>query len=185
MYGMIHRAVRQLVLDQKGRAAWEAIEVAAEVTPADFISSATYDDIITTRLLDEAARSLGMETSSLLRQFGAYWVVYAGRGYFSPFLDFTGRDLITFLSNLDLMHKGIHDVMPQSKMPSFKVKSERPGNIVVEYRSTRRGLTPFVEGLMEGLLARFNLDGKIIILSETPEVSVLSISYKEISIREN
>lgn len=177
MYGMIHRALRQMVLDERGKEAWSSIERAAGVEPSYFISSATYPDEVTQRLLFISAEMLEYELDDLLTQFGMFWIQYAEAGSFGSILTFTGRDIVSFITNLDRMHRTIEDVMPQAIMPSFSVLTQDTGQMTIEYRSTRTGLTPFVKGLLLGLLNRFELTGSVLLISEGTGNSIFLVEY--------
>lgn len=161
MYGMIHRAVRQMVLEGVGKETWADIEAAARIGQSELISAEVYDDSVTLNLIECAARCVGVEVDQFMIEFGQYWIAYAELGSFGPILHFTGEDIATFLRNLDRLHESVQSVMPDARMPSFKVLSEEPGALVVAYHSHRSGLEPFVEGLLMGLLIRFNLVGTV------------------------
>lgn len=178
MYGMIHRALRQMVLDERGEEVWSSIQRTANVELSDFISSATYPDEVTQRLLSTASEVLGQDSDKMLKQFGQFWIRYAEASSFGSILAFTGQDIVSFISNLDRMHRTIQDVMIKAQMPSFSILEHDVGQITVEYRSTRTGLAPFVSGLLLGLLERFNLKGSVSLISEEPSKSVFLIDYE-------
>lgn len=178
MYGMIHRALRQMVLDERGEEVWSSIQRIANVELSDFISSATYPDEVTQRLLSTSSEVLGQDSDKMLEQFGQFWIRYAEASSFASILAFTGQDLVSFISNLDRMHRTIADVMINARMPSFSVLAHDVGQITVEYRSTRTGLAPFVSGLLLGLLDRFNLKGSVNLISEEPSRSIFLIEYE-------
>jgi hypothetical protein len=178
MYGMIHRALRQMVLEERGAEVWSAIERSANAEPSDFISSATYPDELTQRLLSTSSEALGQDPDHMLAQFGQFWIRYAEAGSFAAILTFTGQDIVSFIANLDRMHRTIEDVMPNARMPSFSILAHDVGQITVQYRSTRIGLAPFVSGLLYGLLDRFNLVGSVRIISEDNDKSLFLIEYR-------
>lgn len=164
MYGMIHRAVRQMVLDAQGEEAWLNLARLAGVGPVEMISIEVYDDDVTFNLIAATADFLEIPLESLLVEFGRFWIGFAERGSFGHIMDFTGKDLIRFIGNLDRMHSGVKAAMPDARMPSFSIVQNAPGRIVVEYRSSRTGLELFVQGLLLGLLDRFELDGSVDLL---------------------
>lgn len=161
MYGMIHRALRQMVQDSAGTDAWAAIERNAGVGPTEMISGEVYDDAVTLRLIAATAALTATPAEALLIEFGRFWVGFAERGSFGHILNFTGKDIATFIANLDRMHDGVRAVMPDARMPSFAVVHSAPGHIIVDYRSTRAGLEPFVRGLLLGLIDRFSFTGSV------------------------
>ena len=59
------------------------------------------------------------------------------------------------------MHTSIQATMPDAIMPSFEVETMDDTGITLIYRSQRTGLETFVQGLLEGLMARFKVDGAV------------------------
>jgi hypothetical protein len=62
----------------------------------------------------------------------------------------SGRNTYELLAALDEMHARIALSFPELRPPSFGVERAQDG-VLVEYRSDRPGLAPFVVGLIEGL----------------------------------
>jgi guanylate cyclase soluble subunit beta len=76
-------------------------------------------------------------------------------------MDFTGQDLVTFINNLDRMHRSVVLAMPDARVPSFTLMEETRKRLLVRYRSDRTGLETFVIGLLEGLMDRLNETGSV------------------------
>lgn len=161
MYGMIHRGIRQMVIDQFGSDIWNEVTSKLETGPEHFISAQVYDDEQTVALLAAVAERLGTTMPECLKSFGRYWIQFAERGSYGAIMDFTGKDIATFIDNLDRMHQAVQVVMPDAKVPSFRLVASSVDELQVEYRSDRSGLGPFVIGLLEGLLVRFDLAGEV------------------------
>ncbi len=178
MYGMIHRALRQMVLDSAGKHVWSEIEAAAGIGQSQLISVEIYDDEVTLALLASAAKCMKIDVTELLFDFGRYWVRYADYGAYSALLNFTGDDIVTFLQNLDRLHGSVQSVMPAARMPSFTVLSQGPSELLVNYASPRQGLEPFVKGLLHGLLDRFSLEGDVAIKSTENGSTQFLVNYR-------
>ncbi len=161
MYGMIHQALREMICESHGAAAWHDVEQAAGTGPAHMISASVYPDDVTNRLVAAAAQRTGRAPDALLEEFGRHWFGFAERGPYGSIMRFTGRTLVEFVDNLDRMHQSIQTSMPEARMPSFRVAETGPGLLVIDYGSARKGLAPLVVGLFQGLLARFGLTGTI------------------------
>lgn len=161
MYGMAHRALRQMVIDRLGPAAWARVERETSTGPADLISLCVYDDSKTIALITASAGHLGLGMDDTLRVFGRYWVQYAQLSSFGPIMDFTGQDIVTFINNLDRMHRSVVLAMPDARVPSFTLLNETRQNLLVRYRSDRTGLETFVIGLLEGLMDRLGETGTV------------------------
>jgi guanylate cyclase soluble subunit beta len=161
MYGMAHRALRQMMIDRLGLAAWVKVERETGTGPADLISLCVYDDSKTVALIAASAEQLGLPMDQALQVFGRYWVRYAELSAFGPIMDFTGQDLVTFINNLDRMHRSVVLAMPDARVPSFTLLEEANGHLLVRYKSDRTGLEAFVTGLLEGLMDRLGESGTV------------------------
>jgi guanylate cyclase soluble subunit beta len=154
-----------MVIDHSGSDAWERIENRVDIGPEHLVSAQVYDDELTVALLAMAAEQLGSSVSDCLKAFGRYWIRFAERGSYGAMMDFTGRDIATFIGNLDRMHQAVQAAMPEARVPSFRLVEQSPECLKVQYRSEREGLEPFVIGLLEGLLDRFETAGSVEMLS--------------------
>jgi len=177
MYGMIHKAAKQLATAKIGAAAWAELEAKCGLSSEHFISGQHYADEITFRLIDEIAARLGTPVDNVLHDFGRYWVKFAEESAYAPVLDMGGDDLETFLANLDRMHASIKVTLPEAITPRFKLASVSPDRIAVHYSSPRKGLEPFVAGLLDGLLERFGERGKV---SSAPDADVVVFTIARI-----
>lgn len=179
MYGMIHRGIQQMVIDRLGIEAWQELERKHGFGPADMVSAMVYDDALTMQMLEAAADLLAVDAPACLEEFGRHWIRFAERGSFSAILNFTGRDLPSFVANLDRMHQAVVAAMPKARVPSFNIINQGPGTLLVEYRSTRSGLEPFVKGLLEGLLDRFDLTGDVAAVRSSSSGAAFLMTYWE------
>lgn len=177
MYGMIHRGLRQMIIDQSGEDLWSKIETKLGTGPEHLISAQTYDDSLTLAMIGATAELLEQSVPECLNAYGRYWIEFAERGAYGAMLDFTGRDICTFVDNLDRMHQAVHAAMSEAIVPSFQVTERGPGYLRVEYRSKREALEPFVKGLFEGLLNRFGLTGTVEATSVRSDASEFLIRF--------
>jgi len=155
MYGMVNRAVRDMVLARFGTEAWTRIHTKA-VAPAEFEKMQAYDDDVTYRLVGAAAEVLDLPAETVMRTFGVYWVVETAEKGYGPLLALWGNSFPEFLSNLDGLHARVAETFAGLKPPSFEVTTLEDGVLEVRYRSHRPGLAPFVVGLIEGVGERFD-----------------------------
>lgn len=179
MYGMIHCAVRDMIIVHRGYEEWEEVEREAEITPADQITLKVYDDAVTMHIINAAAARLGVDVPDCLLMLGRHWIKYSARGTFKSVMEFTGGDIVTFLENLDQMHRAVKRTMPSAQMPSFEVIEEEELAFKVRYRSEREGLGTFVSGLLEGLLDYFHLDGDVKLVDQGSSGMDFRINYRK------
>ena len=67
-----------------------------------------------------------------------------------------GSDMLGFLGNLNNLHDRISSTFLNYRPPNFRVREGDGKDVEILYLSERIGLTPFVEGLLQGLAQRFN-----------------------------
>ena len=178
MYGMIHRGLRQMVVDRLGEEAWKALEHGLGTGPQDMISAMVYDDGLTVSMVAAAADLLEMPMEECLKAFGRSWIRFAERGSFGAIMDFTGRDLPGFIANLDRMHQAVVAAMPEARVPSFALVRDVSGDLLVQYRSERDGLEALVIGLLEGLMDRFDIAGEVRQVTSTSNAVEFQLLYQ-------
>ena len=179
MYGMIHRAMRQMVHEELGEEAWLALEQKLAIGPTELLTGMVYDDALTLQIVAEAAARLNLSVEQCLFAFGQYWVRFAGQGSLSSIMKFTGQNLASFIAILDPLHLAVGAAMPGARLPSFATLENAPGHLVVEYRSDRAGLESFVLGLLQGLMDRFQARGDIEVLHRGEKSILFDIRYQD------
>ena len=167
MYGLIHCAMRQCVIQSAGPEAFQ--KTSKQFDETYFVTSRVYCDEVTVALTKACAGALNLDIHAFLERFGIYWVSYVNHGAYSDIMEFTGRNFFEFVSNLDSMHRAIQNSMPGSVAPHFSIQRLDNGAYFVAYKSKRQGLEIFVKGLLEGLLLRFNLDGVVTLNASHPD----------------
>lgn len=155
MYGLVNRAVRDLVVSKFGDDAWSRITESAGLSVDTFVSMEHYDDAITYRLVGAASEVLELEPAAILEAFGEYWTTYTIEEGYGQLLEMMGSTLEEFLDNLDSMHARIGEGMPELLPPSFERIEQPDGSSILIYESEREGLQPMVVGLLRGLGQRF------------------------------
>ncbi len=156
MYGLINKAVEDLVRTRFNDEIWQKIKKAANVKDEDFISMNDYPDETTFRLVDAAAEILDLSTEELLEAFGEHWVLYTGKEGYGEMLAMAGATLPEFLQNLDMLHTKVALIMPYLRPPKFKCTDINDNFLTLHYYSERKDLGPMVIGLVKGLAKRFN-----------------------------
>jgi len=163
MYGMINRALEDMVLAYHGQETWRAIQRKANVDVEMFVRMGTYPDSMTYSLVGAASEILGKSVPDLLRDFGLFWVRFTGNEGYGPLLDEAGDNLTEVLSNLDEMHFRLGTIFPMygavkpgqgMQPPQFSCTDVEGKSLTLHYFSKRSGLAPMVIGLVEGLAER-------------------------------
>lgn len=155
MYGLVNRAVEDLVTHKFGPATWEEVKARAGVDVEVFVAMSPYPDAVTYSLVGAASEVLGLPAQEILEAFGEYWMLYSAREGYGELLDLMGHDVPSFLEQLDDVHERLKLSFPDLVPPSMAVSDVSDASLVVHYRSDRAGLAPFVVGLLRGVGARF------------------------------
>ncbi len=157
MYGMVNRAIQDLIVSTAGQQAWLDVKARAELDLEfeQFRDTVVYDDDVTYALVEAASTVLDQPPEALLQAFGRHWILYTGREGWGALLDRAGSDMTNFIKQLDNLHARVQLAMPKTCMPQFTAIPNEDGTLTVEYRSRRPGLAPMVVGLLNGLAEHF------------------------------
>lgn len=159
MYGLVHTAMRDMIIRDFGEDRWANILQKANVGEEAFTPMESYDDAITLQLVGAASEELSLPAADCLRAFGKFWVLdTAAKYYGGAMLSGYGDTVWDLLENLDHMHDRMASTFQGYNPPSFQLENTDDGSHLLHYRSSRQGLAPLVEGLIDGLAERFNAD---------------------------
>lgn len=180
MYGMINKALEQMIVAQHGEEAWSSVLAGADSRDSvAFVSLKQYPDQLTYRLMASASTVLDCPSDALLRAFGRYWIQFASKGGYGELLRLTGRTFREFLGNLDRMHARVGLSFSGLKPPSFECFEQAEQLLHLHYRSGREGLEPMVMGLVEGLASMF---GQTVVITLVQPRDADGLSIFEIAI---
>ncbi|MEI8297041.1 MAG: heme NO-binding domain-containing protein [Pseudomonadota bacterium] len=182
MYGLVNKALCEMLTRSHGAATWEQIRVKAGVDVEVFISMDGYPDAITYQLVGAASEVLGEEVDKLLYAFGRHWVLDTAAQHYGHLLQSGGRSFREFLLALPNFHARVSLMMPQLVPPEFACSDIGERTLHLHYRSQRPGLVPFVEGLLDGLGELFHVkvhSRRMPVLSEGPGHAVLHVEWSQ------
>lgn len=156
MYGMVNRALEEMIIERFGSSAWQRVKEQSAVDVEVFISNNGYPDEMTYKLVGAASQILEMPTDEILKAFGRHWVLQTARDGYGELLSAGGRDLPEFLRNLPAFHARVSLIFPHLRPPRFSCFDVTDDSLGLRYYSDRPGLAPFVLGLLNGLGEVFN-----------------------------
>ncbi len=151
MYGLVNQAIQGLITETYGEKTWNVIKERAGVKDSFFLSTHIYDDSVTYNLATEAALYLNISVEAVLAAFGKYWILKIGKEKYGSLMASGGDSLMVFLENLPNFHSRVMLIYPDITPPEFKSEKLGPRQIRLHYFSTRKGLSAFMKGLIEGL----------------------------------
>jgi hypothetical protein len=156
MYGIVNKAIEELIKENYGIEVWERIKKRSNISVDFFISNETYDDCITYDLAGAVAVELKTDLSEVLISFGEYWVLKTGRQKYGALLEAGGSTLKEFLCNLPNFHNRIMLMYTHLTPAEFMVSDVSDRTLHIHYYSKREGLQDFVRGLLQGLGKMYN-----------------------------
>jgi predicted hydrocarbon binding protein len=156
MYGLVNASLMQFIIDKRGEPAWQRIASAAHFDDAHFDKMHSYPDALTYELAGCASTELNIPLDTLLGELGKYWVEYTQDQGYGHFFEVAGPSLREFLFSLDELHARVGRSFLNLRPPSFRFDPIAANSVRMHYVSERKGLCPFVIGLLEGLSTRFN-----------------------------
>ncbi|OYU79730.1 MAG: heme NO-binding protein [Flavobacterium sp. BFFFF1] len=151
MYGIVNRAIEDLVIANFGAEKWELIKERSGIDIDFFISSEPYDDDVTFKLAIAVAEEMDMTVGEVLIAFGEWWVIKTTSEKYTGLMQSGGNNLKEFLLNLPNFHNRVMLIYPKLTPPEFKVSDVSDDSIHLHYFSKREGLQEFVRGLIQGL----------------------------------
>ena len=167
MYGLINNALRDMITTRFGEDQWQQVLATSGVPEDSFLTMRSYDDALTYDLAGAASQVLGAPLETCLELFGEYWIEETAGKSYGMLMDATGQNMVEFLENLNGLHDRITSTFLDYKPPSFRIEPVADCRYRLHYESSRKGLTPFVVGLLRGLAVRF--DAKLTIESQQDE----------------
>jgi len=151
MYGMVNRAIEDMVVMHHGEPVWEQIKAKAGLDVEIFISSESYSDDTTYQLVEAASAVLEVPAEQVLIRFGEHWVTHTAQVSFGGLMLGAGKTLPAFLRNLPDFHARVALIFPKLQPPRFECTGITDHGLKLHYYSHRPGPAPFVVGLMQGL----------------------------------
>lgn len=161
MYGLVNRALGEMVTADHGVDVWREIQQASGTDVAEFHAMTQYPDEVTVALVGAASARLNVPASELLRALGSHWIQFTAKEGYGDLLRLAGGSFPGFLQNLDAMHARVGLSFPELRPPSFRCTDVTDSSLTFHYYSERNGLTDLVVGLVRGLGQLFRIDVSI------------------------
>ena len=169
MYGIVNKAIQDLVTENFGADKWELIKEKSGVDIDYFLSNEPYDDDITYQLAGATSEIIGITVGQVLNAFGEWWILRTGKEKYGGLMEAGGNNLKEFLVNLPQFHNRIMLMYPKLTPPEFKVSDIENNSIHVHYFSKREGLQEFVRGLLSGLGMMYGVETSIDLMQTRDE----------------
>jgi len=171
MYGIVNKAIEELVSETFGPEKWILVKEKSGVDVDFFISTEPDDDDITYKLAIAVSEEMQMPLSDVLIAFGEWWILKTGKEKYGYLMESGGSNFKEFIINLPLFHNRVMMIYPKLTPPEFKVTDIKENSLHLHYFSKRIGLQEFVRGLIQGLAKFYACDIEINLLLSRNENS--------------
>ena len=141
MYGIINKAIEELVKSNFGDEKWDVILEKSGIEQNYFISSEPYDDDITFRLAKTISEEMDISLESVLVTFGEWWIIKTTKDKYSGLMETGGNNLKDFLINLPLLHNRVMLLFPKLTPPEFKISDIEQNSLTFPKEKVYRNLS--------------------------------------------
>lgn len=169
MYGIVNKAIEELVIANFGEEKWEAVKTKSDIDVDYFISNEPYDDEITYKLAGTISEEMQMNVGEVLEALGEWWILKTAKEKYGSMLSSGGASLKAFLVYLPDFHTRVMLMYPKLMPPEFKISHVEENSLHVHYFSKREGLQEFVRGLLQGLSKLYETETTIELLQSRAE----------------
>jgi hypothetical protein len=164
MYGIINKALEDLIKENLGVQKWDAILRRSGVDIDFFIGSEPYDDVITYKIAQAAADETNTSIDTIFKSMGEWWIMHTCKEKYRGMVEAGGTSMREFLVNLPVLHNRIMLIYPKLTPPEFSVTHITDRSLHLHYYSQRPGLREFVHGLLQGIATWYKIDATIELL---------------------
>ena len=133
MYGIVNKAIEDLVRENFGDDLWENVKQSSGVDIDFFLSNEPYDDEITYKIAESVAVHTGISLDAVFTTFGEWWVLRTGKEKYGGLMEAGGKSLKEFLMNLPVFHNRVMLIYPKLSPPEFRVSDANDNSVCVHY----------------------------------------------------
>ncbi|SIN99130.1 heme NO-binding domain-containing protein [Vannielia litorea] len=151
MHGLINRAVQCFVRDIYGPDTWAELGAAVGVGTAGFEAMLTYEDAVTTELLNTLSRMRGQPIEDILEDLGTYLVTHPNTGAIRRLLRFGGQSFQDLLYSLDDLPDRARLAVPELDFPALHLVELQPGRFKIVVRASEGGFGAVLTGILRAL----------------------------------
>ncbi|XP_066960233.1 soluble guanylate cyclase 89Db-like [Macrobrachium rosenbergii] len=180
MYGMLLESIMYFGRLEYGEIVWEKIREDAGCKTADFNTHQVYSDSIFLQMATSCSNVLGKgDVNDYMRFFGRCFVRYCSHYHYDKMLRVTGRHFCQFLREMDNLHSQMRFGFPKMKSPSMVVTEYNREGAVLQYRSSRTGLSHYLMGqLLQIANDFFDMPLNVEIISEESEARTQCTTFR-------
>jgi hypothetical protein len=179
MHGLINRSIQYFLRDTYGLELWCEVAQAAGLGFDSFETMLTYDDRLTSAVVDAAAQCLDRPRETVLEDLGTYLVSHPNLERLRRLLRFGGVNFVDFLHSLDDLPGRSRLALPDLDVPVLELQDYSPQLFKLRCRAPVPGIGHVVVGLLRAMADDY---GALVLLDHdgcTSDGEIVSIHLLE------
>lgn len=151
MHGLVNRSIQCFLRDTYGEELWLAVARDAELGSDSFETMLTYDDSLTSAVIEAAARRLDRSREAVMEDLGTYLVSHPNLERVRRLLRFGGVGFVDFLHSLDDLPGRARLALPDLELPRLALEDEGDDRFTLRCSSPLAGAGHVVVGLLRAM----------------------------------
>lgn len=151
MHGMINRAIQGFMCDTYGKDAWHEIATTADLGFDEFEAMLTYDDVLTTNVIDAIVDQMDKPRDQLLEDIGTYLVSNPNMESLRRLLRFGGVNFVEFLHSLDDLPDRARLAVSDLELPKMELREHNVTQFSLTLSASQFGWGNVVVGLLRAM----------------------------------
>jgi hypothetical protein len=184
MHGLINRSIQVFLRDTYGDDLWLAVASDAELGFDSFEAMLSYDDRLTSRVIDAAARRLHRSRETVLEDLGTFLVSHPSLERLRRLLRFGGVSFVDFLHSLDELEGRGRLALPDLELPRLRLSAPASDRFLLHCDARLPGAGFVMMGLLRAMADDY---GALVVLEhegcarsgETVSVHLLETRFAE------
>ena len=162
MYGMVNKAIVQMISEQHGKDVLDHVLAKADIIHSEFIGLEQYEDGVSVAMITAMADISEESPVKVLEDLGEFWIEFARNSDYGDLLAMAGETLPEILTSLDDLHVRVGSSFPNLMPPTFWCTNVSDHSLTLHYASKRSGLSPMVIGLVRGLANMLDIECDVV-----------------------
>lgn len=175
MHGLINRSVQSYVCRRYGTDFWVEVAERASLGFTSFEAMLTYDDAVTSRVLNALGDIVDRSRGEMMEDIGLYLVTDETLTGLRRLLRFGGVDFEDFLNSLDEMPDFVRLAVPHLNVPQLELHPRAEGLYILECRKAIAGFDSLMIGVLRGMADEYGALALFETVAANDKVQKLSI----------
>ena len=151
MHGLMNRSIQCFISDTYGQPTWQNITTEAGLGFDNFEALMSYDDDLTYRVINVAAKQLGKPSEVLLEDLGTYLVSHPNLEGIRRLLRFGGETFVEFLYSLDDLPDRAKLAVSDLVLPQLDLRDHSPGALTLRCAGNYPGFGHVMVGILRAM----------------------------------